>query len=100
MSVDMDRAKLLLDVVHSSATAGPSTSNILALANFELMDMEAAALKDVTDIKAKAAKKAADEAKAKEEERVKAQKEAEAKLSATPAASGVTYTSDSPERKV
>ena len=99
MSVDMNRAKALLDVVHAVATAGPAYSNILALANAELLDMDGVAAKDMAEIKAKEAAKAAAKAKAEEEARAKAQADAETKLKAADAPA-VTYTSDNPERKI
>ena len=80
MSIDLGRTKLLLDVVHAAATAGPGYNNLVAVAVIELKAMDDEAAKEIAKAKAEADKKAAAEAEAKakvEAEAEKAKAEAE-----------------------
>ncbi len=81
MSIDLGRAKLLLDVVHAAAAAGPGYNNLIAMAGTELKAMDDEAAKEIAKAKVEADKKAAAEAAAKakvEAEKAKAE-EAKAK---------------------
>jgi len=68
MTIDLNRANVLLDVVHKIAAAGPGFSSLTALASAELsaMNDEAAAkiAKDKEEVSKKAAAGAATKAKA------------------------------------
>ncbi len=65
MSIDLGRTKLLLDVVHAAAAAGPGYNNLMGIAVAELKAMDDEAAKEIAKAKAEADKKAAAEAAAK-----------------------------------
>ena len=76
MSIDLNRANILLDVVHKVAAAGPGYNNLLSFAGTELKAMDDEAGKEIAKAKAEADKKAAEEiAKADAEEAAKAKAE-------------------------
>jgi len=62
MSIDLGRTKLLLDVVHATAAAGPGYNNLMGIAVAELKAMDDEAAKEIAKAKAEADKKAAAEA--------------------------------------
>ena len=79
MSIDFAKAKLLLEVVHAAAAAGPGYTNLITMAGNELKAMDDEAAKEIAKTKAEADKKAAAElvaAQAKEAARLKAVDEA------------------------
>jgi len=80
MTIDLNRANVLLDVIHKIAAAGPGFSSLTALASAELsaMNDEAAAkaAKDKEEVSKKAAAAVAAKAKV-EAEAEKAKAEAE-----------------------
>ncbi len=65
MSIDLGRTKLLLDVVHAAAAAGPGYNNLMGIAVAELKAMDDEAAKEIAKAKVEADKKAATEAAAK-----------------------------------
>ncbi len=62
MSIDLGRTKLLFEVVHAAAAAGPGYSNLIAIAGAELRAMDDEAAKEIAKVKEEADKKAAAEA--------------------------------------
>jgi len=86
MSIDLGRTKLLLDVVHATAAAGPGYNNLMGIAVAELKAMDDEAAKEIAKTKAEADKKAAAEAEAKakaEVEKAKAEEKTIAESSST-----------------
>ncbi len=79
MSIDLGRTKLLLDVVHATAAAGPGYNNLMGTAIAELKAMDDEAAKEIAKVKAEADKKAAAEAAAKAKAEVEKAKADEAK---------------------
>ncbi len=88
MSIDLGRTKLLLDVVHAAAAAGPGYNNLMGIAVAELKVMDDEAAKEIAKAKAEADKKAAAEAEAKakvEAEKVEKAKDEESPPTLVPA---------------
>ena len=80
MSIDLGRTKLLLDVVHATAAAGPGYNNLMGIAIAELKAMDDEAAEEIAKVKAEHAdKKAAAEAAAKAKAEVEKAKADEAK---------------------
>ena len=75
MSIDLERTKLLLDVVHAAAAAGPGYSNLIAMAGAELKAMEDEAVEEVAKVREEANKKAADKKVKAEAEEVKVEED-------------------------
>lgn len=84
MSIDLGRTKLLLDVVHAAAAAGPGYNNLMAIAVAELKAMDDEAVKELAEAKAAADKKAAAEAEKKAKEEAEKAKDDEIKAAAKP----------------
>src|SRR6266704_2093457 len=79
MSIDLNRANVLLDVVHKAASAGPGLNNLSAKAMAELNAMDNEAGVEIAKAKGEADKRAAAEAAAKAKAETEKAKAEEAK---------------------
>jgi len=80
---NLERTKLLLDVVHAAAAAGPGYSNLIAIAGVELRAMDDEAAKEIAKAKEETDKKAAAEAAKKAKVEADEAKDEESKAAAS-----------------